>query len=241
MTEQFIGIVTDIVRHNDSNDIVTLYTRTRGRICFVSPVSTGKSGRLRKARIRPLSVIEGTANFRENKDIQRLGKISLAEVWHDIYFDPYKSAVALFLTDFLNRYFRNASPDEPAFDFLLNSLRILDSGMADTGNFHITFLINFFPYAGISPDMSSFKAGDYFDLQGGSTIDHRPSHSNYLSASDTIFLRKLLRINFSNSRFFKFSRKDRGEILAKLLKYYSIFFPGVENIRSLDVLMELFE
>lgn len=240
MTEKITGIVLDMVRHNDSTNIVTLYTRSRGRVAFLSSASGGKAGKLRKARLMPLSVVEASITFHENRDIQRLGQFSLSEVWKTLYFDPYKSAVVLFITDFLNRYFRNASPDELAFDFIIRAFRELDCDRTDVGNFHISFLINFLRYAGIFPDLSSYEPGDYLDMRGGVTVDMRPSHDNYLSAADTMALMKLSRINFRNSRKFRMTGENRGEVLGKLLKYYAMFYPGIDNIKSLDVLSEVF-
>ncbi|MDE6682692.1 MAG: recombination protein O N-terminal domain-containing protein, partial [Muribaculaceae bacterium] len=49
--ERVTGIVTDIVRHNDRHNIVTLFRRSRGRVSFLSPAGSGKAGRARNARL----------------------------------------------------------------------------------------------------------------------------------------------------------------------------------------------
>ncbi len=112
MTEKITGIVLDITRHSDRLSIVTLYTRSRGRLSFLSPTGSGKAARLRQARLQPLTVIEADINFKPVAELQRLGPFSLYEVRGDIYFDPVKRLIALFLAEFLNRLLRATMPDE---------------------------------------------------------------------------------------------------------------------------------
>ncbi|MCH5214888.1 MAG: recombination protein O N-terminal domain-containing protein, partial [Muribaculaceae bacterium] len=49
MIERLEGIVTDLVKHNDTHNVVTLFTRTRGRMAFLVPVGKSKSGKMRNA------------------------------------------------------------------------------------------------------------------------------------------------------------------------------------------------
>ena len=112
MTEKITAFVLDVTRHNDRHNVVTLYSRTRGRISFLSPCGSGKSGKLRQARLLPLAVIDADINFRQTSELQKLGAFSLHHVWSDIYFHPVKRLVALFLSEFLNRLLRASMPDE---------------------------------------------------------------------------------------------------------------------------------
>ena len=118
MTEKITGLVLDITRHSDRLSIVTLYTRSRGRLSFLSPVGSGKAGRLRQARLQPLAVIEADINFKATSELQRLGTFALHEVWSDLYFDPVKRLIALFLAEFLNRLMRATMPDELMWDYI---------------------------------------------------------------------------------------------------------------------------
>ena len=74
--EKIRGIVIDVIKHNDRHNVVTLFTRDRGRIAFLSPVGSGKSARMRNARLLPLSVIETDVNMRQNRELQLLGAVT---------------------------------------------------------------------------------------------------------------------------------------------------------------------
>ncbi|MDE6511973.1 MAG: DNA repair protein RecO, partial [Muribaculaceae bacterium] len=61
-----------------------------------------------------------------------------------------------------------------------------------------------------------------------------------IDARRTAFLPKLVRINYANSHRFRFSGKERSEILNDLLRYYGCHFPGCDHLKSLEILKEIF-
>ena len=128
-------------------------------MAFLSPVGSGKLGRMRSARLLPLSVVDADVNIRQSRELQLLGAVTPAEIWHDLYFNPVKSSIALFLSEFLNRYLRDASPDPAAWDFILASIRVLDEKKQGLANFHIWFLVRFLDIAGIAPDLHDYERG----------------------------------------------------------------------------------
>lgn len=238
--EKIRGIVLGVVKHNDRNNVVMLFTRSRGRMALISPAGGGKSGRARNSRLMPLSVIESDVAVRENAKLNTLRSPQSVVVWRDIYFNPVKSAVAMFITEFLGRYLHDSMPDELLFDFIMESLKNLDDRKNGSANFHLSFLISFLDYAGVRPDLSGFEEGDWFDMRAGTIVAERPSHGNYLTPAQTHHLPVLMRMNRSNDSLFRFSRDERRQILRILLNYYAIHFPGMAGLHSPDVLAELF-
>lgn len=238
--ERITGIVTDIVRHNDRHNIVTLFTRTRGRVSFLSSAGQGKTGRARNARLQLLSVVETDVNFKENKPLQTLAAVSTPVIWRDIYFNPMKSAIAMFMAEFLNRYLRDAAPEPLLWDYVVGALGVLDSRRGRCANFHLSFLIGFLHFAGITPDIHDYERGDLFDMQAGRMVPERPGHHNFLPSDETSFLPLLLRMNFANERLFRFRAGDRRIILSRILQYYAVHFPGMAHLRSPEILSEVF-
>ena len=240
MTEKFVGIVLDVTRHSDRHNIVTLFTRSRGRVSFISPAGGGKSGRIRHARLQPLAVIEGDMNFRQNAELQRLGAFSLHTVWGDIYFNPVKQMLALFLSEFLNKLMRASMPDENTWDYVFNAIRLLDSMKSGVADFHIVFLSSLLPFAGIQPDAKEYTPGDYLDMQSGNFTPTRPPHRDFLQGEEAQFAARLCRINFSNFRILRLNSNLRLSTLQKLLHYYGLHFPGCANLKSLSVIHDVF-
>lgn len=241
MIEKIEGIVLDLRRHNDKSSVVTLYTRQRGRVAFIVSAS-GKSGIRNNALLRPLSVIESNVNFSNSKELNRLSSYSPTYLYEDLYYNPYKSAVAMFLADFLNRLLRNSSSESNLYDYIVDSARILDSAPARmTADFHIVFLVDMLYFAGIHPDLSGFAQGRWFDMRQGVFTDCVPPHPDRLGGKESEFVLNLMRIKYFNSKKFGFDREARNRILDMLVRYYSVHIPGMSSIStSLSVLRELF-
>lgn len=239
-TERITGIVISTIKHNDTRNVVTLFTRERGRITFLSASGNGRKGRARNARMMPLSVIEANVNFNPARELQLLGSVNMLKVRNEIYFHPVKSAVTIFLSEFLNRYLRNSPQDALTFDYIVSAFDLFDRMKKGISNFHILFLLNFLDIAGISPDLSDLQKGDWFDMRRGEAVAEKPLHGDLLSPAETALLPLIFRMKPSNLQKFRFSGTDRKRILELLLRYYSVHFPGMANLRSIDILSEIF-
>lgn len=236
MTEKIRGIILDIRKHNEKADIVTLLTPTHGRLVFISPISGSKGGRLRQSRLLPMAIIETEIRFRPANEFQRLGKVSVARVWKELYHHPEKRLITFFLADFLNNYMRGAQPDENIWYFIAGSLEYLDNIKEGWVDFHIVFLCSLLPFAGIQPDISGYTPGMIFDMREGRFVGFPPLHDDYLEGKEAYIASLAPRINFSNYRVLKLNNDTRRKMLQSLLHYYGIHYPGLESLKSLEIL-----
>lgn len=240
MTEKLLAIVLNVRKYNDRYNIVTVYSATRGRLVFLSSTGGGKASRLRNARLQPMAVIEGDFRYKPNAEIQHLGAFSLHRVWHDIYFHPVKRLLALFLSEFLNRLILESAADAKIWNFIFNSMVLLDESRSGINDFHIAFLSSLLPFVGIQPDISQYRAGYLFDMESGRFRETVPAHSHFLKGEEAGIVKMVARLNFLNIRRLKLSRSLRLRILEGLINYYDIHFSGIRNIKSLEVLHEIF-
>lgn len=240
MTEKITGIVLNVRKYNDKNSIVTLFTRSRGRLSFISPVGSGKASKARRARLMPLSLIATDLNFRSGVELQRLGSVSLDEVWKDIYFNNEKRALTIFMADFLNRLLMASMPEENLFDFIVDSIRNLDNMESGISDFHIPFLVSMLAYAGIKPDVSGYEQGKVFDFNSGSFLYPEEAGVMTLPEDDSKHVMFVTRLNFSNIKRLRLTNAGRRQILYGLLNYYSFHFPGISSIKAPEVLREIF-
>ncbi|MDE6006145.1 MAG: DNA repair protein RecO C-terminal domain-containing protein [Muribaculaceae bacterium] len=238
--ERITGIVIDFTKHSDRHNVVTLFTRERGRVSLLSQAGNGKTARIRNASLMPLSVISADINFSATRELQFLGQFSRPLLWKDIYFNPVKSAIALFISEFLNIYLRQSPPDARLFDYLTRTIGRLDRAVEGIPNFHLAFLIEFLNYAGIYPDLTEWRPDAWFDLQGGVMTIFPPAHRNYIEPSNVGILPLLARMNLRTSRVFRFNGTQRRQLLNTLLRYYSLHFPGMGSMKSPEVLGEVF-
>ncbi len=241
-TEKTRALVLTTVPYSDSKAVVTLLTRERGRIAVMSAVGAGKTARMRQARLMPLSLIETDLPVRAGAGLPTLRQFSLLTVWRRLYMHPVRSALALFMAEFLGRMCQDAAPDPALWEFAVGATRILDSAPAERlANFHLSFLISLLPLAGIQPDTSSWREGRWFDMRGGVFGDFPPRHPDRLSPEESETMMAFLRMNFYNAPRYRLTRLQRRQVLETLLRYYAIHFPGTASMRCPEVLTEVFD
>ena len=240
MAEKITGIVLGVTKYNDSNNIVTLFTKERGRLSFISPSGSGKAANARRAKLQPLSVVTTDLNFKPNSELQRLGSLSSSEIWTDIYFHPVKRIIALFLSEFLGRLLYATMPDPALFDFLINSFRLLDRISDNISDYNIAFLVSLLPYSGIQPDIIPWQPGLVFDYASGTFVMETDAKGPFLKDTEAEAVEFVSRINFSNMKCLRLTNINRRQIFNSLLNYYSFHFPGLGSLKSPEIIREIF-
>lgn len=240
MREKIRGMLLQTIRHNDRHNILTFFTEQRGRMAFVSPTGSSRTTRARNARLSPLAVVEAEVNVRENRELQLLGAIETPHPWRNIYFDPMKGAMAMFVADFLNRLLRTSEADGAMWRFLLTAVASLDAMKRGIANYHLAFLIRLLEFCGIAPDTASYSYGRVFDMRAGEFTDSIPAHHDWINVSEASLIPLLMRMDFRNLHLFRFNVADRRRLLQLLMHYYSLHLPVSPDMPSLDILRELF-
>lgn len=241
MREKIQGIVLNVTRHNDAHDVVTMFTRRQGRVSFVSSAGVSPRGRRRRALLQPLSLISADLEFKPNRDLQILTTFEANHVLTDIYFNPIKRSIAIFLAEFLNRILRASAPDIPTYSLLEKSILQFDSTQNSCANYHIAVMIQLMSPLGISPNISEWRENAWFDMSTGQFVAIAPLYRNHIVPSQASYIPLLMRMTPENCHRFKFSRQERREILSMLLKYYAVHIPGADRLNSPEILQELFE
>lgn len=241
MADKISGIILNVRKYNDSNSIVTLYTREHGTLSFITPLGTGKGSNARRSKLMPLSVISTELKYKPGRELQRLGSFSNTEIWRDIYFEPMKRALVLFISEFLYRLLTASLPDRALFDFLIKSLRFLDNMTDRVSDFHIPFLVSVLSFSGIQPDVSGWKEGHVFDFASGSFVEPTAAQGPVIEKEQAKIVATIARINFSNMKCLRLTSANRRQILYSILNYYSYHFPGLGSLKSPEILREIFE
>lgn len=240
MAEKIRGIILNVRKYNDSNLIVTMFTRERGRLAFISPNGSGKAANARRARLQPLSVVETEINYKAGAELQRLGSVTSAEIWTSLYFHPVKRALTLFISEFLYRLLNASMPDGPLFQFLIDSFRFLDMTEEGINDFHIPFLVSLLSFSGIQPDVSGFQPGYVFEFASGAFVPEFEAKGPVISGTEAKAVPLISRLNFSNMKSLRLSGDNRRQILYGLLNYFSYHYPGLSTLKSPEILREIF-
>lgn len=239
MTEKFEGIVLRTFKYSDSLMVADIYTKSRGRLSFLVPVSHNKRSKVRNVLFQPLSMLSFTASFKKGS-MSRVQEVQPYTMLLSLQGDVVKSSIALYLSELLTYSLREGGEDESLFNFLDSSFTLLDNLETGYSDFHLVFMVQLLRYLGIYPNIEDCNVRSYFDLQQGCTVSLQPLHGYYLPPAETTAFVELLRTGYDTMHRLSLNRELRDRYLAILSMYYRLHIPEFPQLKSLDVLRELF-
>lgn len=239
MEERTHGIVLRKVRYNDTGMIVDVFTATRGTLSFLA--KGGGRDKSRTAALTPLAIVEVGFRWRQQRSLQRLDDVHTAWPYTTLGTDPAKMAMGMFLQEFLYHALKHEVANRPLYDYVSTALRWLDRGRGGMANFHLAFVIHLTRYLGLWPSMERWHEGCIFDLKEGEMADSVPAHRFWLSPEDTARLPHIMRMTFRSMRLFRLNRMQRNVILDAAIAYYRLHVPEFPELKSVEVLREMYQ
>ena len=242
MLQKTIGIVLHTLKYNDTSNIIEMYTELFGRASFLVSVPRSRKAAVKSVLFQPLSIIEFEADFRANTTLYKIKDAKSYYPFSSVPYDPYKSAIALFLAEFLYRAIREEAENRPLFAYLLHSISWLDESQEGFANFHLVFLMRFSRFLGLYPNLDDYHEADYFGMLNAGFVSVRPQlHSSFIEPDEAERLIALMRMNYDTMHLFAMNRVERARCLVILNEYYRLHLPDFPILKSLAVLQELFD
>lgn len=235
------AIVLRVAPYNDKSSIIYMYTEVFGRCSYVMTWPRGRSCKIPRSLFMPLSLLEIEDTHFPKRDLHRLTEAHACLPMSRIALDPVRNALALFLAEVLYRVARDREPDQGLFDYLAESVALLERLDQGIANFHIVFLMGLTRFLGIFPNLEGYRPGVLFDLREGAFTDRLPAHRDYLGPRESEVFYSLLRIRYGNMALYAFSRQERVSILRRIIDYYRLHLPEFPEIHSLAIFQDLFD
>lgn len=234
------GIVLHSVRYNDTQLIIDIFTESAGMVPVIVKIPRrGRQGA--KACVwQPLSLVELVWEPRLNANLQKPTEISLWRPWRSLSIEPFKAAMSLFMSEFLYDALRREQENKPLFEFMVNALSWFDETDTHFVNFHIFFLLHLTRFLGFFPNVEDWQEGSYFDLESATFTFSCPSHIHFLHPHEAALVPKFLRMNLRSMQAVGLNREIRRRALNIVADFYRLHIPEFPEIRSLDVLAEVF-
>ena len=221
MLHKSIGIVLHHINYGETSIIAYIYTELFGRQAFIVNGVRSNKSKIKLNLFQPLSIVELSVYFKENREIQRIKEIRFHIPQYEIPFYIIKSTIALFIAEILYKTLREEESNKPLFDFLLHAIQLLDKTQEGINNFHLIFLIQLSKFLGIFPDNTFIY--------------------NYSSSeSERIVLQELISSSLPTLTKFKINNMIRNNLLLKILDHYQLNMEGMGQINSFVVLKDLF-
>ena len=214
------GIVFRFTRFRETSIIVNIFTDLLGlRSYIVNGVRSHKaSGKM--ALYQPLMLLDLIVYNRENANIERIKEVKCLYPYSTLTSDVRKTSIAMFINEILNKTVKEESHAQEIFDFIFQSLCILDQQQKDYENFHLIFLLKLSRFLG-------FGARHVNEVLGARVIDEQ----------ETVLLAKLLEAEYLT--VVPVSHADRRVLLDIILKFYASHIETLGEVKSVQVLREV--
>ena len=214
MHETLRGVVLNVIKYNDRNNIVHIYTDRHGLLSFLVAQGKTAAARMRNAMMMPLSLVQFETNIVPGKDIFLMHDLQRTHRLNSIYADPVKNAVAMFISELLSHTIQEREQNRALFQYIETAVLLLDNMSHGAANFHI--------------------------LLGGTFVSSPGLGGKLLKPDDARVIMLLSRMTFSNLHKFRFNRDERNQMLDTIIAYYRLHNSTIGTLRSPDILKQLF-
>lgn len=233
------GIVFKVTDYGETSVVVQLFTEKFGLQSYIINGVKRPKAKITRNMLQPLHLLDLIVYYKNTGAVQRIKELKNAPLLQTIPYDVIKSGIALFLNEVLYKAVKQQTPDEQLFDYVFNSVELLDHQEAGLANFHLVFLIGLTRYLGFYPDSRQAEHADYFDMKNGVFTRYKPETTLYLSPPYTHIFYELMQYGFENMGQIKISTAERRTLITRLLEYYAQHIEGFGNIHAHEILEEV--
>jgi len=229
------GIALHSVKYAESSLIIKTYTETFGLQSYILKGIRGKKSNIKSALFQPLTLLDMVVYHREKSSIHPVKEVMLAVPTHSTTSDIRKSSIALFLSELIYRAIREEEANDSLFEFLWNSIILLDTTDKGIAGFHLLFSVKLCHFLGFRPQGNRNETNRFFNLQEG-MFPPIFSASHCLNEEQSRWFDQLINTEMTQLSRLVFPAGMRVELLDKVLLYYRYHLPGFSGIRSREIL-----
>lgn len=237
MLSSTTGVVIRTYPYSETSVIAKIYTQQWGMQSFMLQGVKRKKAAIRPSYLQPLSVLELVVYFRPQRDLQRLREAKPAFPLQTIPYDMAKTAVALFMAEVLQKTVQEEEPNDQLFEFLTDTIHLLDEKEQISANFPIAFLLQLSTFLGFSPGGAG--KGDYFYLDEGTFNPEDSGLRHVLHPPETQYLKQMMALSLPEAVRLPIPRASRLVLLESLVQYYQMHVVDFRGVNSLSVLQEV--
>lgn len=216
MTEKAELIVLHTTKFSENSVVVHCISREFGRRGFLV---RGLGKGLSMSMFLPLNILEAAIVENSRSRLLIAKNIHSLEPLGGIRDNIYKNTISLFISEVLYRAIKEGGLEEGLYEWCVREILLLDALRSDWSNFHLRFLLELAVQMGFAPSTSDLMpfSGDNLETIG-----------------------KLMESSFSESMMIPLNGARRSEIADSLLRYIAYHSESALNVRSLDILKEIF-
>jgi DNA repair protein RecO (recombination protein O) len=214
------GVVFRLTKYAETSVIVTIFTEVFGLQSYIVNGVRSKTAKNKIALYQPLTLLDLVVYHRAHANLERIKEIHCLHPYQSLTLDVKKSTMAMFITELVNRTVKEESHAKEMFDFLYESLVVIDSLASNYESAHLIFMLRLSRQLGFGPQfVNEILVGRVTDEETEKALD------------------LLLRSDYYNLPMI--TNAQRRNILDLLLRFYADHLENFGELRSVQVLREV--
>lgn len=234
------GIILKQIKYGDTSLICQIYTEEYGRRAFLFKGIRSKKSKIHPNILQALFIVKLEFYYKEGHEMFLVKDASLETIFNHFPYDIHKSSQAIFIAEVLNKCLREEESNNVLYSFVRNSIEYFDLVYQGSANFHLIFLVKLSKHLGFYPSLKMNSQENFFDLKDGVFRNSFPLHSDYMDDYNSTILHDILDNNYDQLSLLELNQKRRNELLDLILKFYTLHFDGINNLKSYHILKEIF-
>ncbi|MGM0946830.1 MAG: DNA repair protein RecO [Bacteroidota bacterium] len=227
MLKKTEGIVINCLRYKESSVIVKIFTRELGLKSYIINGVRTQGAKSKIALFQAMTLLELVVYDKENQGLQRISEYKLATPFQKIPFDFERSGIAMFMAEVIGKSIYENYQNEYLFEFLKESLLLLDRSAESLRHFPQVFLIEQAKFLGFGPE----DPQEYIDES--KTLAFKGDE--FVLAFD--YLKHLMNDSYACS--FNPGIQIRRKLLDYLLEFYSEQLGTSQSWKCMAILRQL--
>ncbi|MBR0533756.1 MAG: DNA repair protein RecO C-terminal domain-containing protein [Bacteroidales bacterium] len=229
-------IVLNLTKYGDSSLVVHCIDSACGR-CSYMLRGVGRSKRVTMGSLHNLAILDIVSVANPRSSMSLIKEYEPAVHLSSLRSDMDKNAIAMFISELLYRTIVGQNNDERLFSWLCSAITLLDAAGKDEdiakpsgtniANFHLWFLAGFCTVMGFGPTREGLFDG--CDLLQSARFDN------------LALLRQFAAAEFPDAMAIPLTGARRRDFCERMIRYISYHLGINLNLRSLDVLHELYQ
>ncbi len=231
------GIITRTVKYGESSMILDILSGEDGIKSYIVGGIRSKGKKNRSALVSVLNLVKIEAYVKSDDKLSRIKEISFSHVYRSIPFDVVKSSIAMLLVEICRKAAKRSDDSRNVYNYIVKGLIHLDNTDEGLAHFHIKFLIGLAKHLGFEMTNNYSEQHHLFDLKEGSFSTTKGEHRLSLDAEHSRYIHQYLSMGSLDG----ITRSGRKVILTTLIDYYRYHIDEFGELKSLDVILSLYD
>ncbi len=234
-------IVLNTRPYRESSLLVNAYTDIWGRADFVVKDIRTQRQRAAASFFHPLSILEAQTYYRSGRELHQLKEFQKKHLLEGLCSDVRKSSISLFIGEFLYKTVRESEKNPALFQFMEETVLNLDSAGEDLADIHLYFATLLGRYLGYEPALETYSPErPFFHMKDACFRETPDTCFAAFDREDSALMQKILSCASREKVPLFCSGTRRNHFLNSLIAYYGYHMGKSPEIKSLDVLHQVF-